>query len=503
MNLATKLALAISAVFALVLMLSSALIATDEIEFVDDQVARHGRLLGRVVASMVEQTWEDHGEDEAREILREIDQHEHQIIVRWVSLDTNDTDPIEDPRVDALTRTRLRNGDVVSVIGGARDDTLYTYAPLDLERYDRAVEIGASLDSRNAHVQGLQLLLLGVGLLGFGTSTLTAYLLGRRYVTRPVDQLVAMARRVGQGDFSSPAPEVAKDELGMLAHEMNEMSADLARAEEHASELDQARRRAQQQLEHAERLATVGQLAAGVAHEIGTPLQAISLRAHLIAARAGHIEGVEDFTSAIEVQSQHVGEIVRNLLSFARRRPPRAIRRDLREVANDAIALVEAAHPSGRIHIERDLPTDPLLADADAEQIGHVITNLLINGMHAMPKGGRLAVGVRRGVVQPPEEVGAYPAEFGSLWVEDEGTGIPEDVLPHVFEPFFTTKKPGEGTGLGLSIVYGIVREHGGWIDVRTRPHEGTRFTVYLPIIEGAQTDGDGATTASQEPSEP
>ena len=486
MKLATKLALAISAVFALVLMLSSALIATDEIRFVDQQAARHGRLLARVVATTVEQTWREHGEADALDQLREIDEHEYLVVVRWVSLDPNQDHHLADPRVDSLMREGLRSGDVVTVVGGSEEDTLFTYAPLsidgDANGYERAIEIGQSLASLNHHVRDIQLLLFGVGLVGFGTSTLVAYLLGRRYVTRPVAELIAMARRVGQRDYSEPASESSVDELGVLAREMNDMSAELAAAEHHARELEEARLHAQQQLEHAERLATVGQLAAGVAHEIGTPLQAISLRANLIAARAGHVEGIAEFTHAIEVQSRRVADIVRNLLSFARRRPPRSLRRDLGEVVEDAVALIEAAHPSARI--ERELAPDPLLADADAEQLGHVITNLLVNGMHAMPEGGRLRVGTAKGVVQPPPEVGAYAAEYGRLWVEDEGHGIPDDVLPHLFEPFFTTKPPGEGTGLGLSIVYGIVKEHGGWIDVKTRPGEGTRFTVYLPLAD-------------------
>jgi two-component system, NtrC family, sensor kinase len=495
MKVATKIALAISAVFALVLLFSSALIATDEIRYADEQVARHGRLLGRVVASTVEETWRDRGESEARALLNDINEQEPRITVRWVSLDPGAGDYVPDPRVDDTERLRLLNGEVLTAVGGSDDDTLYTYVPLVHDGHDRAIEIAEPLAARNEHVRGIQTLLFGLGFVGFGTSAAMAYALGRRYVSRPVGDLVALARRVGQSDFSAPAPESGTDELASLAHEMNQMAADLAQSEAHAAELERTRQDAQLQLEHAERLATVGQLAAGVAHEIGTPLQAISLRANLIAARAGHIDGVEDFTHAIEAQSQQVGQIVRNLLSFARRRPPRSVRRDLRDVVGDAVALIEAAHPSHRLRIEVQLPSAPLLAEADAEQLGHVVTNLLINGMHATPAGGRLTVGLDRRVTRPPTGAEGLLREYGCVWVQDEGTGIPPDVVPHIFEPFFTTKPRGEGTGLGLSIVYGIVKEHRGWIDVRTQVGEGTRFTIYLPVADADVASDDTAQT--------
>jgi two-component system, NtrC family, sensor kinase len=491
MKLATKLALAISAVFALVLLASGAFLAEDEIEFVDAQVARHGRLLGRVISSSVSETWRDRGEADARELLRSIDAEEEAISVRWVSLTAPTASDPTDAFVDDTARARLRGGETWSVIGGVDEDTRYTYAPVLHDGHDSAIEIAQPLRARSEHVRGIIMLLLGLGLLGFGTSTLMAYALGRRYVGRPVAELISVARRVGEGDRSTRASETGTDELAALAQEMNAMVERLSGAEERAAELDRTRRRAQRQLEHAERLATVGQLAAGVAHEIGTPLQAITTHARLIAARAGHVEGVEVSARTIEAQSHEVAHSIRNLLGLARRAPARSQRRDLRTVLREAVALVQAAYPSDRSSIELELPPDPLHVEADAEQLAHVVTNLLINGMHAMPHGGRLVVGAGTITTHRPDEPDAAARPYGCIWIEDQGVGIPDDVLPHVFEPFFTTKPAGEGTGLGLSIVRGIVREHGGWIDVRTRSGEGTRFTIHLPIADVGQPPSD------------
>jgi signal transduction histidine kinase len=139
------------------------------------------------------------------------------------------------------------------------------------------------------------------------------------------------------------------------------------------------------------------------------------------------------------------------------------------------------------ITIVPDLADDPLLVSADEHQLQQVLANLLVNAMQAMPDGGRIdvATGARR--AHPPGE-GAPEGDFVRILVADRGGGIPAEHLPRLFEPFFTTKDPGEGTGLGLSVANGIVRDHGGWIEVESTTGAGSRFTIFLPAATAAQT---------------
>jgi len=129
---------------------------------------------------------------------------------------------------------------------------------------------------------------------------------------------------------------------------------------------------------------------------------------------------------------------------------------------------------------------DPAMAKVDAGQIQQVLTNLIVNALQAMPQGGMVEIGIRRERARLPEALESSEGDYLSIYVQDEGEGIPEENMQHLFEPFFTTKDIGKGTGLGLSIAYGIIQEHGGWIEVKSKKGEGSCFSVYLPQeVEG------------------
>jgi signal transduction histidine kinase len=228
------------------------------------------------------------------------------------------------------------------------------------------------------------------------------------------------------------------------------------------------RKEALKQLRHADRLTTVGRLAAGLAHELGTPLNIVSGKASLISA--GRVEGENLKTSAhaIEQQADRMAALVRQLLDFARKGGAARQKTNIRLLSLETANLLRPlANNSGvAIHCEGD---DVECSINRAEML-QVLSNLVTNAIHAMPHGGRVTL-------TSTLEGGAVV-----LRVKDEGEGIEAHILPRIFDPFFTTKEVGAGTGLGLSVAHGIVADHGGTIEVESEHGHGATFTLTLPL---------------------
>jgi signal transduction histidine kinase len=318
-------------------------------------------------------------------------------------------------------------------------------------------------------------------LVGFGLVVLicsvASLTLGRWLVGKPIRKLVDKARRIARREFAGAVDLRRKDELGELASEMNAMSDALARALDTIAVESDARIRAVGQLRHAERLATVGRLAAGLAHELGTPLSIVSGHAQMIAGREVAGDHIVTSAKAIDRESDRMGRIVRQLLDFARRKGPEGRTCDALEVARRSVALLGPMVERASVATKIDGPEQLLRVAIDDDSLQHVLTNLAVNAVQAMPAGGTLRMTLTRAHARRRD--GEALEERVRIDVVDTGIGIAADVLPHVFEPFFTTKQPGEGTGLGLAVVYGIVEDHDGWIEIETNDR-GTRFSVFL-----------------------
>ncbi|HEX6943341.1 MAG TPA: ATP-binding protein [Gemmatimonadaceae bacterium] len=225
----------------------------------------------------------------------------------------------------------------------------------------------------------------------------------------------------------------------------------------------------EEQLRHADRLATIGQLAAGVAHEMNEPLSSVLGFAQLALKAQGTPRSVADDLNEIVAASLRAREIVKKLLLFARQTPPRKVALNLNEIVEEALFLLEAGCERQSIRLMRHLATDLPAVEADAIQMRQVLVNLTVNAMQAIAAEGTVTVETRT------------EAKHVVLSVTDSGHGMSPEVMSNVFNPFFTTKDPGEGTGLGLSVVHGIVTSHGGTIDAESREGEGSRFIVRLP----------------------
>lgn len=233
-----------------------------------------------------------------------------------------------------------------------------------------------------------------------------------------------------------------------------------------------------EQLRHAERLNMIGKLAAGVAHELGTPLNVIAGSAELLDGRLDADKRRELHQSILR-QTQRISVIIRQLLDFGRRAATSKALVDLNTLARDTtnMLLPMAKKRSCTLAVEALSGTLPVLANAS--EIEQVLSNLVLNGLQAMPEGGRLSVRTRLEERRGPS---GSSQSFACAVVEDEGTGITAADLPHVFDPFFTTKDVGEGTGLGLSVSYGIVQDHDGMLEVQSAIGRGSTFSVLLPL---------------------
>ena len=297
---------------------------------------------------------------------------------------------------------------------------------------------------------------------------IASVVLGAWLVRRPIALLVAQARRIGRGQLSSEIAFHARDELGELAVEMSAASAQLGGALAAQARATEARLEAVEQMRHADRLSTVGKLAAGIAHELGTPLSIVGGHAQMIAG--GEVTGEEALASAraIDAEATRMAKIVRQLLDFARRKGPEGTTCDPSLVVARSVALLGVMIDRAKVVTQIATPTPAPRVVIDEDSLQQLVTNLVVNAIHAMPAGGTLAITTTR-----------VASGHVRIAVSDTGDGIAADVRDQIFEPFFTTKEVGEGTGLGLAVVHGIITDHQGWITVETGAH-GTTFAMHL-----------------------
>jgi two-component system, NtrC family, sensor kinase len=307
-------------------------------------------------------------------------------------------------------------------------------------------------------------------------------------VGRPVIEVMAGIHQVSQGDLSHRLPVRSRDELGEVAESFNTMAESLSSAREEITDwgrtLEARVEEETAKVEHAqavllarEKMASLGRLAAGVAHEVNNPLAGILTYARLTQKELEKAvpnpqsrQEMSDNLHIIERESQRCGHLMRNLLTFARQASPNRQPADLHALIADALGLIRHQAELQKVEVETNFeePLPELLCDAD--QIRQVILALLVNALEAMPGGGHLQIEAKR-----------HGGAKVQLRVRDSGEGIAAEALPHVFEPFFTTKQDRMGTGLGLAIAHSILEQHGGTIAVEETSGSGTTLLVTLP----------------------
>jgi signal transduction histidine kinase len=418
-------------------------------------------------------------------------------------------DPTRAQRLQVMTVEKravgdhLRRGgrDLYVLMEPVRDDADRVVAAVELTRDESGTE-RLMAESQRAVV-------LAVGGLGL-LLALMVWLTTRQGITSPLKRLVEAIDDVTHGDIGRVILRERDDEVGDLAERFNEMTGSLREARAQILAGVDAKLALEQRLRHSEKLATIGQLAAGLAHEVGTPLNVIGGRARTLEKKASSEElsaaEVAKNAGIIAVQTQRITKIIQQLLDFARR--PAKVRTsvDLHAVAKDTLDFLEHQLQVSRVEVLHRpfvigdgrtegsavalLPPELPLVHGDADQLQQVCLNLCLNAIQAMPQGGALELASRGLVRRRPGLDAADPGRYVVLEVSDTGVGIPEADRERIFEPFYSTKAPPQegksdgGTGLGLAVSVGIVKDHDGWIEIDNRAGGGTLFRVFLPAAE-------------------
>jgi signal transduction histidine kinase len=455
--------------------------ARREMSVFDADMRKDHELIGETLGVCVASTWDAVGQRQALELIRRANADRPGLRIGWIYTDGRQDTHIPVFQWNPPSDFRRIAHDVVPDPNDSNRSYLVTRVPVrDRSLLLGAIEVAESLDIRDGYLRsaatGTLLATLGMVLI----SGLPVLVLGVWLVGRPLRLLTLKAQRVGRGDLGGPLQLSQRDEIGVLAREVNAMCERLAEANARSEDEMQARLGALEQLRHADRLITVGRLAAGVAHELGTPLNVIVGRAKML--RRGDVEPdvAKEYLAAISEQAERTTGIIRQLMDFARRREPKRSNTDLLVLARSIVKLME---PLARRKQVALLVTsvEPVLARGDAQQIEQVLSNLVVNALQACGEGGRveLSCGTEAKVVDGSKQ--EPPSGWAFIRVSDNGEGMDEPTTQRIFEPFFTTKDVGQGTGLGLSVAHGIVTEHGGHIAVDSEPGRGSVFSVFLP----------------------
>jgi signal transduction histidine kinase len=316
-----------------------------------------------------------------------------------------------------------------------------------------------------------------------GGTVVLVLLATKRWIARPISQLMKGIESMAKGQLNTQIDLKGEDELSELAQAFNQMAMDLKEAHEKIVQESEAKLELERSLRQSEKLATVGQLASGLAHEIGTPLNIIAGRADLTMRKVGDNKEAKKNLRIIVQQTERITKIIQQLLGFVRKKKPEQRSLDLGPLLESTLDFLDQQIEKQGVRIIKDLDDNLPLVLGDPDQLQQVFLNLMVNAVQAMPKGGELRL------VATPQWISKEGLEEGQrqyveICVKDTGTGMKREVMENIFNPFFTTKANDQGTGLGLTVSHGIIQDHEGWVKVESEVGKGSVFKVYLPAVK-------------------
>jgi two-component system, NtrC family, sensor kinase len=354
------------------------------------------------------------------------------------------------------------------------------------------LDIVYPLDKIDRTIRKNTLTIIGLALGFVIAAALMVSFLVHRLVYLPLRDLENGAARLAAGELDQTIPVRSKDEFGQLAASFNSMTEALRKSHAELREWGQTLQHkveeathelhvAQSEAARGEKLASVGQLAAGIAHELNNPLTGVLTFSHLVRKKVpdGSTEA-EDLDLVIQ-ETKRCATIIRRLLDFTREKTPEKTFADLNKLIEETTYLIEQPAHVENVNIIMDLDEKLPAVWIDEDLIKQVVMNMLVNAQHAIHGEGSITIRTRFHPDFRRAELGTRHIPMAEITFTDTGCGIPEENLQRIFDPFFTTKGVGKGTGLGLSVSHGTVKAHGGLIEVESIVGQGARFSVYLP----------------------
>jgi len=319
--------------------------------------------------------------------------------------------------------------------------------------------------------------------------TLVLILLGtRKWVTHPISKLMDGINHLSKGDLGHQIDLRRRDELSQLAQAFNQMAVDLRIARERILQEAETKLELERSLRQSEKLATIGQLASELAHEIGTPLNIIHGRAELIQKRLGENAEIHKYLDIILHQTERITKIIQQLLGLVRKKKPEWKALNIGIILENTLDLLDQQIQKQSVRVVKDVTDNLPLVNGNPDQLQQVFLNLILNAIQSMPEGGRLCLSASMKRISR-EGFEEDRRQYAEVCVEDTGVGMEKEVIQQIFDPFFTTKET--GTGLGLMVTQGIVQDHEGWIEVKSEVGKGSVFKVYLPSAQGEMKDDE------------
>ncbi len=479
MKVLIKILIVIFIVFFLIIGVDGFIAINVEIRSYENNLKNNFIQLGNTILTYITEAWQKNDIKKVVDIINGINKSEHNILVRLILLN-DDKNFKPDIDLDKFYKLIKNN---INFYELKRNNIyfLYGYFPAKINNETICfLELSQSLNYISILKQKAVYRIIFISILLLISGFILVWVFGIKYISKPLDILTKRMKKISSNDFTKEETLKTKDELYELEKAINSMCEKLELSRKNLDYETEKRIQVLEELKHSERLATIGKISSGIAHEIGTPLNVIQGRASMIINEKLNQNEIKDFSKIIIDQAKKMTDIIQQLLNYARIEVTDFKKNDIIKLINNSIILLSPIIKKSNIEINFNRKFSEFELIIDSTSVQQVITNILMNAIDAMPDGGKIEISIDEKELIYNEKLKKY----FEIKITDNGEGIPEENLERIFDPFFTTKKKEKGTGLGLSISNNIIESHKGFIKVESKINKGSVFSIYLPIIK-------------------